>query len=379
MNNFLSLTVQKQDNILNGIVLNEPIDISILDKLINSTLLKEKFTDFIYQTEKHQLEKYRELIVDGRAVVKYSRVKDMYFGRCNPDLALGLFSIRREVRHTLTKNEFEDIDIDNCHPSILEQILTKNNIECPLLKDYITNREDWFNLVRKAFKIKDLTNNNEVLMKDIPKKLFIRILFGGGIKNWILENNINQDLKVPKKIFEFQDEIQNIMKMIVKENPELVDAVKKRKEEQKITEYNLNGSVASYFLQEKEVIILEEIFKYCKNKNYIRNNNCVLCADGLMLQKKYFNPSILTELKELVKESFDIDLNFSVKPLNQDYLSILDQNLNFNLYKCTFTSGLLANYFRILYSNKFIFLKSEVTLNFFFKAFLILTFEILLI
>jgi len=357
--NFLDLTIEPRETILDGIILNEPIDLSILDKLINSTLIKETFNNpickKIYTSEKIQLEKYRELIVNGKAIVKYNKIKDFKFGRCNPDNALGLFSIRREIRHTLSKNNFEDIDIDNCHPKMLEQILINNNYNCPLLTDYINNRDDWFELVRKDFKIKKLINDDKFLMKDIPKNLFIRILFGGGVSSWVKDWKIDENIKIPKKILLFIEEVKKIQNFIISKNKLLVEAVKERKEKQNKKEYNLGGSVCSFYLQEKECMILEEIFKYCKENNYIKNNDCVLCADGLMISKKLYKIKLLDELKQLIKNEFKIDINFSNKKMDQDYLSILDKNLKFDLYTPIFTTGLIANYFRILYSNKFIF------------------------
>ena len=77
--NFNSLNLTFKETILDGILLKEKIDIDLLDKLINSNLLKETFNNpmsKIYKTEKHQLQKYRELITDGYANVKYERVKD---------------------------------------------------------------------------------------------------------------------------------------------------------------------------------------------------------------------------------------------------------------------------------------------------------------
>lgn len=356
---FTNLTLEPRETILDGIILNEPIDLSILDKLINSTLIKETFNNPIcqkmYTSEKIQLEKYRELIVNGKAIVKYNRIQNFNVGRCNPNNALGLFSIRREIRHTLAKNEFEDIDIDNCHPVMLEQILTSNNIKCDLLKDYINNRNDWFELVLKTFKIKELVQGDKNLMKDIPKNLFIRILFGGGFKSWCIKNNIDESIKTPNKILEFIEEVKIIIKLISSKNPLLVEMVKERKLKQGKKDYNLDGSVCSFYLQEKECMILEEVFKYCKENNYIKNNNCVLCADGLMISKKLYKVKLLDELKQLIKNEFNINVNFSNKKMDQDYLSILDKSLKFDLYTPIFTTGLIANYFRILYSNKFMF------------------------
>ena len=74
---------------------------------------------------------------------------------------------------------------------------------------------------------------------------------------------------------------------------------------------NILGSVCSYYLQEKEVQILEIIYDYCVLKEYIINNETVLCADGLILYKKYTNKTtiekICIELNEIVKKKTGFD------------------------------------------------------------------------
>ena len=57
---------------------------------------------------------------------------------------VGPFSICREVRQTLAKERYVDIDIDNCHPVLLYQILKANNIKNKYLKSYIQQRQTWF-------------------------------------------------------------------------------------------------------------------------------------------------------------------------------------------------------------------------------------------
>ena len=136
---------------------------------------------------------------------------------------------------------------------------------------------------------------------------------------------------------------------------ERIDMVSKTTEKgEKKRLFNLNGSVSSFFLQEKEIIILEQIFIYCKTNGYIKDENCILCADGLMIQKVLYKPELLKQLNILIKIKTGFNLNFSRKGMDQDYLKILDKNLNFDLYTPTFTTGLIANYFRIMYSNKFV-------------------------
>ena len=60
MTNSLIFHVEPQANALDGITLYEPIDRSVLVKLINSTLLKETFNNkiagMVFKTEKQQLQ-----------------------------------------------------------------------------------------------------------------------------------------------------------------------------------------------------------------------------------------------------------------------------------------------------------------------------------
>ena len=358
--NCLNLVLDTRNNILDGITLYEPIDVSILDKLINSTLLREEFNHKImekmHNNEKQQLEKYRELVCDGRAIVKYTRSDGMRFGRCNPLRGLGLYPIRREIRHTLVSGTFEDIDIDNCHPVMLEQVMVSNDIQCPCLQSYIGNRNKWFDLVREFYKIAELESVKveKHLLKDIPKNLFLRIMFGGGAKQWKKDNNITIE-GVPDEIIEFEEEVKKLSKIVSDANPELMKEVVAKKDR-----CNLNGSVCSYFLQEKENIILEVMYKYCVANGYIKNNEVVLCADGFMIPKKLYKVELLKELEAVIYSETGFKVGISNKPMEQGYNAILDKHLKFNLYKPTFTTGLLADHFKTIYSNIFVVVNNEL-------------------
>jgi hypothetical protein len=116
----LSFFVEPQTNALDGITLYEPIDRSILVKLINSTLLREelnnKMADVVYKTEKQQLQRYLGMMENGRIPITYSRNPNNPYGRSNPANAVGLYPIRREIRHTLAKTDFVDLDLKKLPP-----------------------------------------------------------------------------------------------------------------------------------------------------------------------------------------------------------------------------------------------------------------------
>ena len=352
----LNLTISTSyDNGLDGITLYEPIDTVILDKLINSSLLKKvsannKFTKF-YNNEKTLLLKYKENLEGDRVKVEYKRKNGFSFGRSNPVGSLGLFLIRKEIRQTIAKNTYVDIDIENCHLVILYQILKNNNIECPHLEKYINNRKFFLNVIIEAFDCNYETS----------KLLFIMLIYGGDFKNW-LKNMIEDGYidpefsneEMPEEIKLFNEEITKLIDIIYKNNKELTKVIKEDKIKRNKDLRNIRGSVCSYFLQECEIQILECVFSYCLEKKYITNGEAVLCADGIMLLKNLYNNKLLQELSEVVENTTGLKLNFVEKPFKNDYFDILDSKLEFDLYSQQFTSGLIADYFKIMYSHKFV-------------------------
>jgi len=354
MSELLSLKLNKHENILDGITLYEPIDERTLEKLINSTLLRTTFNNplaKIHHTEKKQLEKYLYNYENGRVKVVYK--KNCAYGRSNPVNSLALFSIRREIRQTLAKPTMTDFDIDNAHPTLLYQIFKHNKIECSKLKYYIENRDDCLLEVMEHYGVS----------RDEAKTLYIILLYGGGVKTWrakIKENNIELYVKIKhiqntKFTDELKAELKELSINIINNNEDLVSIIKEKKGD---ADYYINSSVMSLFLQELECRILEILFKYCCSKNYILNGNVSLCADGLMLMteniKHIDNNIILNEFKQLIISETGFDLNFSVKEMKQDYIDKLDKSINFNLIYQPFSTGLICNYFKFLYYDKYL-------------------------
>jgi hypothetical protein len=121
--NSIQKTLAPYPNILDGITLYEKIDPVALNKLIHSDLLMTTewnkgngFINYICHNEKQQLEKYYEKCKNGKVPVTYKKVKGNPFGRSDPEKSLSLFTIRQEIRHTICKTFYVDVDICNCHP-----------------------------------------------------------------------------------------------------------------------------------------------------------------------------------------------------------------------------------------------------------------------
>jgi hypothetical protein len=344
----MSFKINSQKSILDNIICYEKVNKITILKLINSSLLKEDFRNPFcskkFKNEADQLIKYKNLINnDGYAVVNYNKVKDMGdFGRVFPRSSLGLYSIRRQIRHTLAKEYYIDIDIKNCHPEILLQLCNKNGLEPKYLKTYVRKRDKMLKKVEELY-LNHIEDKNE--RRDKVKQLFIRLLYFGNFENWLkdeklekIDDSDDRDIHdVHTFIYKFKDELDNIGKRIIKDNPHIEKLVEdKKKKRDGELEFNKKGSVVSYYLQEYENRILECIYKYMVTKNIINpiKPDCVLCADGIMIPKDKYYDNLLNEIQNEIKNQFDLDLTLTDKDMDQDYLNILDTKIiNDNLYK----------------------------------------------
>ena len=294
----------QKPSILEGIECIEEVDIKILDKLINSSLL---INDADWN-EKAMLLSYKKLIKNGIAKVKYIKSK-IGIGRVNPKI--GLITLRREIKQTLTKDKYIDIDIINCHPIILSQLCSDLKIEN--LTKYINDRDKILLTMKDEYKMN----------RDDAKTLFIRIMYGGTYENYFDEKNIEikDTLPIMKFIKDFQNEIKKITEMFANANPDLVKKIKK------IKDNNIYGSLLSHIMQEYENQILEVIYNYCSYKKAIKNNECVLCYDGIMIKKDKYKVELLKELEEEILNKTSFKVNLIEKVMTEDYLKILDDNI----------------------------------------------------
>ena len=166
---FRNLTIQKKESKLNNIHLNEEIDMKIMDKLLISNLLQQQFNykhlNKIYENEHKQLTSYKNLIKENKHVIYQKSKHYDNLGRVQPNFGLSLINIRREIRQTLTKNIYTDIDIENCHVVILQQILEYNNIHNDELNYYINNREIVLNLLMSGHNINRDEAKNQRIFK----------------------------------------------------------------------------------------------------------------------------------------------------------------------------------------------------------------------
>lgn len=322
----IPLMIESKKSIFDGKILLESINIEILDKLlnpINSHLLKSydmitsndiytnEYVKKTYSTEREQLYKYKNNIKFNKGFVRYDKTMDMQdYGRVFPYQSLGLFSFRKQIRGALAKNIYIDIDILNCHPTLLLQIAQSNELECKYLNKYVNNRDKYLNLVMDTYDV----------CKDTAKNLFIVLLYLGSVREWKNAHKIESDVEL-LFILELKKELANIGSILMNSNKILVDSIIKKQSKLKIKK-NKVSSTMSFILQEWECQIIEIIYGYCTEKKII-NNDAILCCDGLMIKSnKYYN-ELLNEFSLLIYDKLGFSLTFTQKQLNTEIYDTL--------------------------------------------------------
>lgn len=324
------LSLRPVKSSLDGIKLFEIYNKNILTKLLDSKseLLKnEKWDSNCFDNERMQLEEFITQSSDSYEYndnkndftiipVKYKRSRGFNYGRVYPIKSLSLCTIRREVRHTIGLNIYNDIDISNCHPEIIYQTCKFNNIKCDILEDYVKNRDNHLSKIIDHYKV----------TRDQAKSLFIILLYFGSFKTWLKEVNLEPNIEPIEFIRNFIVEREIYGKSIEDANDDIYLEIQSMKTKRHIYNYNDTASVVSIWCQEIELRILEELYKYCLTKKYIKNKIAVLCFDGIMIESKNYKPDILKEFTSIIKSKYGYNLTFTNKLLDQGFNNILNQS-----------------------------------------------------
>lgn len=319
----IQITITKQKNKLQGIVLDETIKKYTLCQLLNTDLI---INNDEYNEEKHIKELKKE-IKDDVKTVKYE-TKGTVWGRVYPVDNLSLSTIRRQLRHTVAYYTHKDIDIENAHPNILEQICISNNIKCDKLSYYIHNRNELLiSLMKHYFNYNDdMDFREKKQIRDNVKELLIKYMYGGGFDAWKKKFNINES--ETQYLFEYKNELKTITDIIMNFNQDfekdIINYTKKinlqnKKQNKKIKEYH-RGKALSYYIQEIERRILEIIFFYLRDDKKKIKDEATLCHDGILIPIKSYYDGILDDLNKIVLQKTGFNLKFTNKEMDEHYL-----------------------------------------------------------
>jgi len=231
-------------------------------------------------------EKYLNKSSFGKIHVKYVQKEGK--GRYWAIEQLSMQSMCREIRHTIANENYVDIDIENCHPVILNHLCEKFNFVKTNLNYYVNNRDQC---------LKDLK-----VPKEQAKKVYLSLINGGksDFNNLTYKNDF---------VLNFKDEmekIHNSFSLIFREEFDKFTTLKHSKG----ISYNIKASFMNTLLCDFENNILMNIYDFYENPA-----NCVLCFDGIMLLKKdYYN---LRDCENNIFDNLGIKIKLKIKEMNQ--------------------------------------------------------------
>ena len=322
-----SLTTPMRKSYFDGKTFQENIDLNIVEKLLKSDVLRNNREDaddgcweFIKMLKLTDEAKHLTKLRNNSGKTTYTAPSHGY-GRRFPKNGLSLALLRKEIRHTLCKDNYIDFDMKNAHPEILYQVLKRcrpndHHYWC-FQRAYCEHRED---------KLQDVMKTHRVSRGD-AKQLFICLINNGSYQSWKKDTEVTDSTKLPF-VVSFGQEIKKVIPLLIKENTALYNAIKQQKDEEakkykKKASKNLDGSFMSIYLGNIERLLLEVTIKHLESKRLIVDNDCVLAYDGFMGLNNNMDgvdiPALLKDMQLHLKAQTGFDIVWDTKDMDKPY------------------------------------------------------------
>lgn len=249
----------------------EYINVEILNKIISSALVDEVSIIHLKKLKKRvQKTGFHTLTFTAK-----EKLDKKPCGRLYPkDNIPSLQNIKKEIRKALCFENYLDLDIKSCFPTILNKLLNDFNLNCPTLHNYITNGEISFD----KSKLRVMINTNE----------------------WHTEDE--------KEMACFKDINEKVNKLI---NLPCYKAYKSLGEAK--NESNPMGTAVSFILQDAERQIMTIVINILRKNNY---ETGTLIHDGVLIRANSIKPEVIEEIQREILDQTDFDVKFSIKPMD---------------------------------------------------------------
>lgn len=249
--------------------------------------------DYIAASTKEQNKQY----ATKRTTYSFSASRKTV-GRRFVDNSLGMQSMSKYIRHTIAHKFYHDIDVVNCHPTILEQYCKKRGWACDALSYYNRNRDAC---------LQELMSFG--LEKDDAKRLVLCPI-NGGYSQYM---KFREENTPPQWLRSFVILMPKIHELMMKDpaNAKLIRDLKKSEKE------NLEGSLCNHIMCEVEDDILMACIDFNKSID-LSTDAVVLAFDGYQLLKEVkeeIDDEFLVNMSKYVMTKTDYDVTFAVKPM----------------------------------------------------------------
>ena len=307
------------------IVKDEHVIVSNLRRIVaNMDLLKEVIFDGARQEANSHIKlirRYYDVVVAGKVKDDVATVRIEYrqndgIGRYYCGGNLGLQTLTRRVRHTISGGLYYDVDVVNAHPAILLWYCSSQGIPCECLREYVEHRERI---------LKDVQANNLCVWNHDAKKNF-PVTTRSGAKQMILskingspqkEAWKNATYKKFKWYLDFCEEISNIWKEVAMLNPDMVEYADKQPKKKWDADLQARATNRVLLNFENDILmVINEYFTSC-------GIECeVLIHAGAQIIKKGINKQALERhlraCEKVIYEKLGMTgIHLLEKPMNQ--------------------------------------------------------------
>lgn len=213
--------------------------------------------------------------------------------------------MEREIRHTLARDNYFDVDIANAHPVLLEHYCGQHQIACPQLSDYNKHRQRYIDVCMNSFKY----------TKGEAKMLFLKVINGGGNR---MRESANRDLH------NFHVELVAIRAAIMAREPKMKKAATDKATNKAGANaaagapYNISGSCINILLCEMENQCLMAMYDLLVS---LKIEVGALVFDGLMIRKStsYCLQEILPRLEAHVRTTTGFQVTIVEKAMDEGF------------------------------------------------------------
>lgn len=255
----------------------------------------KKDMNYLDQTIKHTKEK-----PDGKGVRVISYTKRQGLGRYIPEWPCFTMSPSRLRRFTCT--EHTDVDIKNCHPVLLNQIIERSPdpTQFNTLREYVNNRQAVLEEVSRYY---------AGCGCDQVKTLVLRLINGGGCNKWAYDLPDKSVKQKVKHIRETKGEAPYIQRLL--RETEDVRALLLRLFYGKDVDVQ-DTKLFSKCLQQIECVCITAAHEFFEDKLRMRVDSIVY--DGIIVRSKKITDAQLRACEAYVLDKTSYSLVFVTKP-----------------------------------------------------------------
>lgn len=284
--------------------LTEKYDIVEMAKLLNSDVI-----DLEWKT---RIKKYRKHSHFGSIKVNYKRneigrleIKCEAFKDKDETLTTQSF-MKGVCKSALCSKIYNDLDLVNCHPEMLYQLLISYDIDCPKIHQYVLLRDD----IIKYYQARTDMNRDDI------KQLLCLICYGGSATKFLNEKQVPDNEECRGYFIELENELKSCRTQLLNK-PEYFKYKMKACNDKGSDYHNVDGTALSYLLQTHECNILMVMFNYIKN-NLGDDSVGALIHDGLHINKEkledYGEDKLIDKLQKAITHQTGFRLKLKIKP-----------------------------------------------------------------